>query len=418
MRVTILTLGSRGDVQPLLGFGAHLVEAGHEVRFATHAKYEALVRAVGLDFAPLAEGRLGEGPGTEEGRRWLQHSSRRLPAWVGFIKDARSVAGRRLSDAVAACRDADVIVVSELATLLGWQMAEQFGARMIRARLSPPAPVTQLPIAGGVRQGAWLAAQPWLGSVRREAGLPPLPLREPLGQLEDSGTLELYAFSRAVVPEVPHEGPWTHVTGYWFLDRPLDPQPSDGLREFLASGSAPICVGFGTMLDADPMATCGLVVEALRRAGRRGVIVRGQYSLRGARLPDTVFALDSVDHGWLFEQCAAVVHHGGAGTTAAALRAGVPSVVVPHMSDQHSWARRLQQLGAAPPPIARRRLSAQRLYEAITLAVTHPGIGETAAALGERIRREDGIARAIEAFERRLGVTAATPAGRLITNKI
>jgi UDP:flavonoid glycosyltransferase YjiC (YdhE family) len=403
VRVTILTLGSRGDVQPLLGFGAGLSTAGHEVRFSTHPKFEPLVSAVGLEFGPLAEGRLGEGPSTVEGRRWLERGSRRWPAWVGFIRDARSVASRRLTDAVAACEGSDAIVATDLATLLGWQMSDLFGVPLVRARLSPPPPLAQRPIASGVRQGAWIAAQPWLGSMRRDAGLPPLPLREPLGQLSSTRTLELYAFSPEVVPELADVGPWTHVTGYWFLDQRLDPEPPRSLLEFLATGTAPVCIGFGTMLDADPAATGKLVVEALSRAGRRGVIVRGQYGFRGVKLPDSIFALDTIDHGWLFEQCAAVVHHGGAGTVATTLRAGVPSVVVPHMSDQHAWARRVQRLGVSPAPIPRRKLSSERLHEAIALAVTHPGIAERAAALGERIRQESGVERAVEEFAHHLG---------------
>src|SRR4051794_36954053 len=127
MRVTILTLGSRGDVQPFLAFGLGLQGAGHDVVLATHPRYAPIVTGQGLGFAPLAEGRLGQGPETPEGRRWMETDSRRLPTWVGFLRDARSVAEERLGDAVAACADADALVASNLATVLGWQMSERRG---------------------------------------------------------------------------------------------------------------------------------------------------------------------------------------------------------------------------------------------------------------------------------------------------
>jgi sterol 3beta-glucosyltransferase len=399
VRVTIMSVGSRGDMQPLLGFGAALAAVGHEVRFATHPKFEPMVRAMDLDFARLAEGQVSQGPDTAEGRRWMALEARGWPAWVGIVQDARSVARRRLADAVAACEGAEAIVAVELAMLLGWQMAERGGVPLVRVRLTPPPPRAGSPLAGVVREAVWLAMRPWLRAVRRDVGLAPLPLREPLGQLERRRTLELCAFSPAVVTEPARAGRWTHITGYWFLDRDLDPEPPAGLEAFLAAGPPPVCVDFGSMTDPGP---AGKAVAALLRAGQRGVLLRGLGGLRGLELPDEVFGVDAVAHAWLFGRCAAVVHHGGAGTTAAALRAGVPSVVVPHMIDQSAWGRRMHALGAGPAPIRRRRLSIERLHAAIEEAVTDPEIRESARALGERIRGEDGIARATDAFQRHL----------------
>ena len=193
-------------------------------------------------------------------------------------------------------------------------------------------------------------------------------------------------------------GPWTHVTGYWFLETSLDPDPPAELREFLDAGEPPVCFGFGSMLAADPAAMTALAIEAL--AARRGVLVGDLHVQAGVELPPSVFAVGAVEHGWLFERCAAVVHHGGAGTTAAALRAGATSVIVPHMLDQFAWARRLRELGASPPPIPRRKLSAPRLREAIAAAVEDPRFAARTALLGEQIRQEDGVGCALEAFER------------------
>src|SRR5262249_31962150 len=160
VRVTIMSVGSRGDMQPLLGFGAALAEVGHEVRFATHPKFEPMVWAIGLACARLAEGQVSQGPETAEGRRWMALEARGWPAWIGIIQDARSVARRRLADAVAACEGAEAIVAVELAMLLGWQMAERYGVPLVRPRPAPPPPPAGSPLAGLVREAAWLAMRP------------------------------------------------------------------------------------------------------------------------------------------------------------------------------------------------------------------------------------------------------------------
>jgi sterol 3beta-glucosyltransferase len=416
MRITLLSVGSRGDVQPLLGFGLGLLAAGHAVRVAAFPGFEQQVKAVGLEFAPLAEGRVSGRLASAEDRRWLERGRGRMPAVVGFIKDARSVAGPRLKDALAACEGADAIVTNELALLLGWQASEHFDAKLVRARLCPPPRMAQRPVARLVRQGAWLLMRRWLGSARREAGLPPLPWREPLGQLAAQHTLELRAFSPAVVTEQAQPGPWTHVTGYWFLESDLDPEPPHELAEFLADGAPPVCIGFGSMVDADPAASTELVLDALRGAGQRAVLIRGQHGFGEGELPDSAIALDTISHDWLFPRCAAVVHHGGAGTTAAALKAGVPSVVVPHMIDQHAWGRTIHELGAGPAPIPRRKLSARRLQEAIATAVRDRAMRERAEALGEQISAEDGIACAVSVFERHMEAVAGRALSEVINS--
>ena len=407
MRVTVLSIGSRGDVQPLLAFAAALASAGHEVRCATFPKFEPLVAETGLEFLPLAEGRMSQEspPGGEDGGG----DSARGPMLLQFLKDTRSVGGQRLRDALTACEGADAIVANELAMLVAWQVARASGARLVRVRLCPAPRVANGPFAGLVRTLAWLALRPWLARGSREAGLPPLPRREPLSRLERQGVLEFNAFSPALVADGARSGSSVYVTGFWFLDARLDPPPAPSLLEFLASGPAPVCIDFGSMPDHDPGATTTMALEALRRAGQRGVLIRGTRRFHGAELPDTVFAVDGVDHGELFPRCAAVVHHGGAGTLAATLRAGVPSVVVPHMLDQRAWARRLHELGVAPRPIPRRKLSMERLHESIAAAVADGAMRERAVELGERIRAEDGVGYALEVFERQIGAVADKP---------
>jgi sterol 3beta-glucosyltransferase len=407
MHVTMLTVGSRGDVQPFVAFGVGLQDAGHRVRICTHPRFRALVEGQGLEFAPLAQGAVARRGETEGGRRWAEHWSRWMPAWVGLLQDARSVARRRLRDADAGCDGADVIVALNLTQLLGWQLARDLDLPLVRALLNAPsywmARRSRPPVARALRQLAWLGARPWLNRVRRDAlGRPPLPLHEPIGSLEAAGELVLCACSPAVFPRPQGWGAATEVTGYWFLDREVDPEPSDELRAFLDAGPAPVYVGFGIQIDHNPPATTATILEALRRTGQRGVLQRPPESLAGAALGDDMLAVGGVAHDWLFPRCAAVVHHGAAGTTATALRAGVPAVIVPHNSDQFSWGRRMAELRVSPPPIPRRRLSVDRLEQAVFAATTDRELRERAEVLAGRIRAEDGVTRAVEAFERRV----------------
>jgi sterol 3beta-glucosyltransferase len=403
VRVAILTVGSRGDVQPLVAFGVGLRNAGHEVVLATHPRHAPLVFRHGLEFAPLAEGQVSRGLDTEQGRRWIEEGSRRLPAAVGLIRDARSVARQRLSDAVRACEDADAIVAFNLTIVLGWQVAELLGIPLVRATNEPPVQV-MTPRAARLAplawQTGWLAARPWLNAVRRDAvGAGPLPLREPFAALNRRGELALLAFSPEVLPPPASLGGAFELTGYWFLEGTDDPAPSPALLDFLAAGPPPVAVGFGTMIDTDPAASIRLVSDALERAGQRGVLVARTDDVG---LPPHLCAVERIDHSWLFTRCSAAVHHSAVGTVATTLRAGIPIVPVPHMIHQFFWARRVTELGVGPPAIRRSRLTAERLAEAIHIATTCEEMRRRAAALAERIRSEDGVARGVEAFERRV----------------
>jgi UDP:flavonoid glycosyltransferase YjiC (YdhE family) len=189
------------------------------------------------------------------------------------------------------------------------------------------------------------------------------------------------------------------VTGYWFLDPAADWTPPSALVEFLATGPPPVYVGFGSMGNQSPEETADLVVQALLQAGQRGIILSGWSGLRTAEKPDSVFMLDSAPFSWLFPRVAAVVHHGGAGTMAAGLRAGVPSIVVPFFGDQPYWGQRVVELGVGPQPIPRRRLTAERLAKAIQQAVSDQPMRQRATELGARIRAEDGVGRAVAIVE-------------------
>jgi sterol 3beta-glucosyltransferase len=218
----------------------------------------------------------------------------------------------------------------------------------------------------------------------------------------------LYGYSRHVLPR-PADWPAEHqVTGYWFLDAPDDWTPPPDLAAFLAAGEPPVYIGFGSMGSRDPGATARLAVEALARAGRRGILAAGWGGLTATDLPATIFPLGAIPHAWLFPQMAAIVHHGGAGTTAAALRAGVPSLVVPFGLDQPFWGRRVAELGVGPSPIARGALTARGLANALRDTLADGAIRHRAAALGRAISAEEGIGTAVTLIERHAARTART----------
>lgn len=405
MRIVMLTLGSRGDVQPLIAFGHGLERAGHDVRIATYHRLAPMVTGQGIAFAELAEGALSRGTETVQGRRWVEAGHRRLPTWIGFVRDARSVADRRLADAAAACSGAQVIVANNLAQALGWQMSRQFGLPLVRVLFHAPGywmtRGSQSAHGRLARQLVWLAARPWLNAVRRRAlGWPPVPLREPFAELDRLNLPVLYPASPAVYPLPPHSGRAAAVTGYWFLDAALDPDPPAALLAFLKAGPPPIYIGFGAQIDRTPWETTVLMVNALREAGQRGVLLRPPGAADETLLGDDIFAVSAISHHWLFPQCAAVVHHSASGTTAEGLRAGIPTVPVPDNTDQFCWARRVHELGVATAPIPRRKLSAPALAEAIRLAASDAPLRERAAGVGATIRAETGVERAVAHFER------------------
>jgi UDP:flavonoid glycosyltransferase YjiC (YdhE family) len=246
-----------------------------------------------------------------------------------------------------------------------------------------------------------------INAARREIlQLPPLPIHDPFKEMDRRRVPVLDAYSPAVLKRPPDWGPWIHVTGYWFLEDGVTWMPPAGLVDFLASGSAPVFIGFGSTPFPSPESATETVVRALSGAGRRGIIVAGGSGLATGRLTRDILSVESVPHGWLFPQVSALVHHGGAGVTGAALRAGLPSVVVPVFADQPFWAQRVFELGAGPAPIPARRLTADRLADAIRLTDGRR-MRRSAATLGAQIRAEHGVDAAVEVLHQYVGLCNA-----------
>jgi sterol 3beta-glucosyltransferase len=197
------------------------------------------------------------------------------------------------------------------------------------------------------------------------------------------------------------------VTGYWFYDADSWSQPPQALERFLGAGSAPIGITFGGMVGAMATRALEVALEALTFSGERAVVIGGDLDRVPSRLLDLVFPLAEAPHHSIFPRLSMVVHHGSAGTTAAALRAGVPSVVVPFFADQQFWARRVQRLGAAPNPVPASRASPADLVVAFDRAIHDPSIRAHAALAGRLVSAEDGVATAVQAIERAMAAALA-----------
>ncbi len=251
---------------------------------------------------------------------------------------------------------------------------------------------------------AWYPLRSVINQWREEQlGLPSIPLSViHQRQLRREKHPTVFGFSPSVWPKPRDWGDHIDITGYWFLEKPSDWQPPNDLEDFLAAGPPPVYVGFGSMSTRRSEEITNVVLQALVRSGQRGLLTTGWGGLSEIDLPENIFELKSVPHDWFFPQMAAAVHHGGAGTTAASMRAGIPTIIVPFWADQPFWGHRVFELGVGPRPIPQKRLTVERLVDAITLATSDRDMQERAVSLGERIRAEDGITRAADFIHRHL----------------
>ena len=410
MRIAIIASGSRGDVEPYVALGKGLQAAGHVVRLVTHRDFESLVTAHGVEFWPVA----GSVQDVAESMAALIENGNFLAILAQMGKEAQRGALALTGASLAACQGMELVVAGIGGVFVGIAIAEKLGIPLLQAYYIPFTPTRAYPAFVVPKPPALArhAAEPPVVSGRpaddvaavpvgRQAGaaevldLPAAPFFGPFNSECVQGQPILYGYSPAVIPPPADWGADVHVTGYWFLDPAEDWTPAPALADFLAAGPPPVYVGFGSMSSRNPEATANLILDALARTGQRGIIHAGWGGLQRTDMPDSVLMVDGVPFSWLFPRVAAVVHHGGAGTTSAGLRAGVPSVVVPFFGDQPYWGQRVADLGVGPAPIPRKKLTAERLAQAIQTAVTDEAMRGRAADLGAKIRAEDGIARAV-----------------------
>jgi UDP:flavonoid glycosyltransferase YjiC (YdhE family) len=416
MRITVIAIGSQGDVQPFAALGAGLAKAGFTVRLASHESFRDLANAGGLEFAPIT-GNPRDIVQGEQGQAWLQSTDNYLLFLKQVSRIARGMIGRLSSDMLEGSRGSDALIYSLPLAVSGYSTAEVLGIPGIPASLYPLHPTGAFPsimtptlplywgplnrlTGAGVAELFWLIVRPLLATrTRTEAGLGRLPLRIPLKAWRKRGQPFLYGYSPAVIPR---PGDWREtevVCGYWFGSRNEEWKAPPDLLHFMKAGPAPLYVGFGSMASGDSTLLTQSVLEALKRTGLRAVISSGWGGLRTESLPARVFPVGHIPHDWLFPQCSMAVHHGGAGTTAAVLRAGIPSIVVPFFADQFFWGHLVQSRGLGPAALPHKKLSAEALEHRIRAVLTADGIRQRCADMAGRIAREDGVGAAVAAVD-------------------
>ncbi len=411
MVVTLITIGSHGDVQPCAVLGKELKRRGHRVRIAALEGFGDYVEGAGLEYLRLA----GDAKAVIE--RLIGRDVKPLEYFKGLESLLDPVRDEFLRDIERACEDTDLVAYSVLGGV-AHHAARAKGVPCVRMMFVPidatrefPAMTTpdlgRIPAynrftyaAGDLLWSRFTRRR--LNGWRLSMGLPPIaPLEFPYHRTADGSPVPtLYAFSEAVVPKPADWGSHIHLTGFWFADEGDDFTPDPALADFLATGSEPVYVGFGSMVGGDFKRLLEEVVEGLELAGARAVLSSGWGGLEGISLPATIHQAGFVPHGWLFERVAAVVHHGGAGTVAAGLRAGAPTLVVPFGGDQPFWGKRVYELGAGPRPIPIKRFTAKAFAAALREAVENPAIRKRAESLAAALRREDGPAAAAGQLER------------------
>lgn len=415
MKIGIQTWGSEGDVRPFMALAAGLRSAGHEVTLAvthvTNKDYTALGGSFGIPVRQV--GRLEPD--------LVKHAGETLVGETNVLKQVAIIARElfepaaqeMLAEAKRLCRENDLLIGHFLVHPLK-AAAELAGKPYVSVFLAPLLPSAHVPPPGVPHLGKVLNTMLWkigglmidrmflppVNAMRRAEGLPKFTYA--LHGAFQSPRLNLVATSPSLFPRPSDWDDTIHMCGAFHLPEQGEQwRPPEDLQRFIRNGPAPLYMTFGSMSLADPAAagTIRLMAEAVRLAGCRAIIQTDSIN-PGDRIesPD-VFCLSHAEHHLVFSQCAAVVHHGGAGTTHAASRAGCPSIVVEHATDQAFWGGVLHRAGIAPPLLHRRTVTATVLARAIKTVLSSPVMGAKARAIGETMRREDGVQRAVELIE-------------------
>ncbi len=417
MKVFINTFGSRGDVQPYVALGKGLAADGHEVTVCTAESFAPFITENGLNYGYMTD-ELLQLVDTDIGREAVEETVGvigSLKTMAKLTKMAMPLNRQMIIDSWNAAQKAQPdLVIYHPKALGAVSIAEAFDAPAVMAVLMPMmAPTAEFPPIGlpQLNLGGWynklgykligLGFRPYIKTVnelRQEImGLPELPKGSGMTATADGKIVPImHGFSPHVISP-PSDWPASAVcTGYWFLDQGQDWQPSAELQAFLAAGDPPVYAGFGSMAGKNPQRLANIVIESIQQAGLRAIIATGWGGLKTGALPDNIFQIDKAPHDWLFPRMSAVIHHGGAGTTAAGLRAGRPTLICSFMGDQPFWGKKVYDLGVGPQHIPQKKLTVEKLTFALNELTRDITMRQTAEELGRKIQAEDGVETAVK----------------------
>lgn len=408
--VAIAAVGSRGDVGPLTGVGVALRDAGHRVVVAAYTPFAELITGCGLEFRELPADFT---PGAD-------HADAASRASLAAIFTPRGVreTGQLILDALSDV-PADILLLSPLSELVGHPLAEAKGIPSLGVRLQPLSATTAYPPAllGGRSLGAvgnrliadtaaWIIDRLYGGVVagfRRDLALPTISARALRRHRTQANWPILHGYSATILPRPSDWRTGLEVVGYWWPAPVPGWQPPQALTDFLAAGPPPVFIGLGSTVVTASRAEqlADIIAHAARLTGARAVVQAGWAGLDVGG--DDILTIGEAPHDWLFPQMAAVAHHCGAGTTAAALRAGIPTIALPGpVGDQRFWARRLHALGASAATITQRALTGERLADAVSAAVTDRQLRDNTQQLATHLAGEDGATHVVATVERLL----------------
>jgi sterol 3beta-glucosyltransferase len=411
MRIGIIAVGTRGDVQPCIVIGNSLQAEGHTVTLIAGGGFAETITKHGLGFIDVgvdiravmsgATGRSWVG-----GSRWLELYHIRQT----FMAVAQPIIGQL----IAHIPTFDVVITGLTMLPVTLPVAQYAGIPLINLLFAPVYPsqagtanlIAVRPRATSrlnlitqplMLRGMWYVGGEAAQITCEQLGMPPITYDTFVDAWLETPTVI------AVSPLIAHPPPdypdHVQVTGFLFQDMLVWYPPPD-LEAFLNAGPPPIYIGFGSMAGYRNTSPLPMILKALD--GRRAVINRGWAAIATEPVPDSVFVLDDAPHGWLFPRMAAIVHHGGAGTTAVGLRSGVPSVIIPHIADQPFYGRRVHELGCGPAPIPRRGLNARKLKHALDQVLHDAQMRSRAANIGQAIANEEGLADTLAAIQTHL----------------
>ncbi|KAL9998548.1 putative sterol 3-beta-glucosyltransferase [Helianthus debilis subsp. tardiflorus] len=416
LQIVVLIVGTRGDVQPFVAIGKRLQEYGHRVRLATHSNFKEFVLTAGLEFYPLGGDPKVLAEYMVKNKGFLPSGPSEIPVQRSQIKDI-------INSLLPACKEPDLdtgipfraqAIIANPPAYGHTHVAEALKVPIHIFFTMPWTPTSEFPHPlSRVKQPAgyrlsyqivdsliWLGIRDMINDVRKKK----LKLR-PVTYLSGSHGSESdiphgYIWSPHLVPKPKDWGPKVDVVGFCFLDLASNYEPPEELVSWLKAGPKPIYIGFGSLPVQEPEKMTQIIVQALEMTGQRGIINKGWGGLGNLAEPkDFIYALDNIPHDWLFLQCASVVHHGGAGTTAAGLKAACPTTIVPFFGDQPFWGERVHARGVGPPPIPVDQFTLPKLVDAIKFMLD-PKVKEQAVELAKAMENEDGVDGAVKAFLR------------------
>lgn len=401
MKFVVVTYGTEGDTRPLAELCRALADAGHDARLLADAATLGSAAALGVAATGLPgdirgairanTDLVGKGGGFADTAKVLAH-----------IVNANTDAWMRAT--VEAGQGCDAVIVSGLTSFVGLSAAEHFRVPAIGAAMIPMVPTREFAspflrpalVPGWLNRPShrlvntllWRAFRNATNAARAAVcGLPP---QRKLWE----GHAMLFGVSPSLLPRPADWPANVLVCGQW-LSPAADWSPPPALAAFLAAGAPPIYVGFGSMAGFERRTLLRETVAAI--AGRRALFYPGWSGVTAADLPANFCVVGDTPHGWLLPRTSLVIHHGGAGTTHSAARAGVPSVVVPFAGDQFFWADRLRRAGVAPAAVPAKNLRAAPLARAIAVAETE-ALRARSAAVGAGMAAENGLRAATTAI--------------------